>query len=213
MKEITPNQKEVPVGLEINHLFDSKEQKNELHFKRFFDAQIPERFKDASLKDFEDEKPELVKLTSKWVSTPCSLYIWGMPGVGKTHFVFALLKELLSQIDLWPRIYNGLELDAKLLQAIMTLGDGNLIHNLVNEDLLVIDDLGRETKTERSKRQLFEIINGRYNLKLPTIITSNLSPAQIASNYDEATCSRLQSYLPLELTGPDKRSLEKLNLV
>lgn len=42
-----------------------------------------------------------------------------------------------------------------------------------NVALLVLDDLGTESATAWAREKLYQIINHRYNLELPTIITSN----------------------------------------
>jgi DNA replication protein DnaC len=39
--------------------------------------------------------------------------------------------------------------------------------------MLVLDDLGTQTSTEWAREKLFQIFNHRYNLRLPTVVTSN----------------------------------------
>jgi hypothetical protein len=42
--------------------------------------------------------------------------------------------------------------------------------------LLILDDLGTESATAWAREKLYQIVNHRYNLELPTVITSNRSP-------------------------------------
>jgi DNA replication protein DnaC len=45
--------------------------------------------------------------------------------------------------------------------------------------LLVLDDLGTQSSTPWAQEKLFQILNHRYNTRLPTVITSNYSPEEI----------------------------------
>jgi DNA replication protein DnaC len=45
--------------------------------------------------------------------------------------------------------------------------------------LLVLDDLGTENTTPWAREKLYQIINHRYNNRLPTVITSNRKPEDI----------------------------------
>lgn len=106
---------------------------------------------------------------------------------------------------IWPRYYTSTFLDSKLLDAITTGSDKGEIDLISKEDLLFIDDFGRETKSDRVKRQYFEIINQRYSEELPTILTSNFNPLEIGEMLDPAIASRIEEWQILEFTGPDLR--------
>ena len=41
--------------------------------------------------------------------------------------------------------------------------------------LLVLDDLGTESATSWAKEKLYQLINYRYNAKLPTVITTSMT--------------------------------------
>ena len=47
------------------------------------------------------------------------------------------------------------------------------IREYYNCDILIIDDLGAEKRSDWSDSELFDLIDSRYTNKLPTIITSN----------------------------------------
>lgn len=42
-----------------------------------------------------------------------------------------------------------------------------------NASLLILDDLGSQSNTEWAQEKLYQIFNYRYNMKLPTVITTN----------------------------------------
>ena len=45
--------------------------------------------------------------------------------------------------------------------------------------LLILDDLGTQSSTPWAQEKLFQILNYRYNARLPTVITSNHSLEEI----------------------------------
>ena len=64
-------------------------------------------------------------------------------------------------------------------------------------DVLVIDDLGKEKKSDWTRQTLFDVINHRYEHQLPTIITTNLVSesgddfSELANHVEGAVWSRL----------------------
>lgn len=109
------------------------------------------------------------------------LYFVGGYGTGKTHFAAAISLYLIKQGI--PVIFKTL---IDLLAEIRKTFDDN---SNVNEfevlelyktvDLLVIDDLGKESPTEWSLAMLYAILNERYEACLPTIITTNYNDAEL----------------------------------
>ena len=82
---------------------------------------------------------------------------------------------------------------------------------LINTDLLVLDDLGSEFQTSFSETTLYNILNSRINLGLPTIISRNLSGKDLHQKYNDRIVSRLLSvYKLLLFVGHDIRQLTRL---
>ena len=76
-------------------------------------------------------------------------------------------------------------------------------------DLLVIDDLGAEFVTQFTNAALYNIINTRINLGLPTIISSNLTLQEIENEYSTRISSRIiGEYSILCFEGKDIRQLK-----
>jgi DNA replication protein DnaC len=140
----------------------------------------------------------LVEWGKTWAMTyPIkSLYLWGTYGSGKTTFAFAIIREILlhqgKKLNLHPVYYTAKKLDSKLLSAIRDYGGDTFeLQKLSEYGLLFIDDFDKINTTERLKSQIFEVINNRYENKIPTIITSNLPPTDLGKLIDNSIQSRI----------------------
>ena len=76
---------------------------------------------------------------------------------------------------------------------------------LLECDLLIIDDFGTEFDTQFNRSMLYTLINGRINARKPMILSTNLSLAEIQSQYGERVLSRLLSASVFQFYGTDIR--------
>lgn len=130
------------------------------------------------------------------------LFIAGPMGTGKTHLAAAIANQIMQQgravicmtmIDLLERI--------KRTYAKGDVDEGSVLRIYKTVPLLIIDDMGKETPTEWAVSTIYNIINGRYEAYLPTIITTNydadaliarMTPSQTRDKTTaEATIDRL----------------------
>lgn len=83
------------------------------------------------------------------------------------------------------------------------------LNAVIDADLLVIDDLGTESVLKNvTLEYLYTVISERMNKGRHTVITTNLSPAQLEARYGERIASRLfaeRVCLTVGLTGKDLR--------
>lgn len=174
----------------------------------FFTQICPKKYREVSLDSCEKIPKEYIEYGKIWAKKPVSIILIGNYGTGKTHFAFALIREMFRKYHrvMWPRYFSSTDFDSRLLNASRNeKGDQEEIDDRKKEDLLFIDDLGRETKSDRLKRQYFEIFNYRYAEELPTIISTNFRLDQLGEILDGALASRLQEWQMLEFKGPDLR--------
>lgn len=93
------------------------------------------------------------------------------------------------------------------IRATMHYPDGiDPLPDLCRAGLVVLDDFGREKPTEWATERLYVLINHRYNHRLPTIVTSNFTPQQLADRGYGPHISRLVEGTKLiRLDAPDYR--------
>ena len=100
------------------------------------------------------------------------LYLHGCVGSGKTTLACALAKAL---IDAGRRAV--VVTSRKLLQSIQDTFDkdgsaADAMKRYTECDLLVIDDIGKESSSDWSLGTMFDVINERYSELRPTVFTS-----------------------------------------
>jgi len=146
------------------------------------------------------------------LSSP-NILIFGGTGIGKTHISLAISKKVMQKgFDVVymsaPDLFTSLEKERFNQEPV-----AENMKKITECDLLVIDDLGAEFTTSFTTAALYNIINTRLLSELPTIITANLSPSEIADRYSDRIASRLiGSYEHLHFIGNDIRILKKKGL-
>ncbi len=140
----------------------------------------------------------------------------GPAGSGKSHLAFCLLNRVLSKklnptitlenVDFFqranfPAYYSASELLAKIKKS-----DFDFPFDLLNNDLVILDDIGAENITEWSREIFFRFFEHRLNKRLPTIVTTNLSLNELKDRLHERVLSRILALcIPLQITGRDRR--------
>lgn len=77
-------------------------------------------------------------------------------------------------------------------------------------DLLILDDLGTEMTTSFTQSALYTIVNSRLAANKKTIISTNLSPEEMAQRYTAQIVSRLSGeFETLLFIGQDIRAIKK----
>lgn len=156
----------------------------------------------------DDGEPFSAK-AARWINRPRSLILRGRAGRGKTHFMFALIKEMFLSNGLRIgdiRYFDHVDLDRRLQEEMIRYKSSRgLISQLCEVPILVLDDFGIDTGTNRHERDFYEIFNKRFGNNLLTIISTNLDDPDMYKAYGERIASRLKESALIEFNGPDLR--------
>lgn len=142
---------------------------------------------DAWAPELRKEKPYRVaaRYVTNW-ATVCAknswLLLYGDVGTGKTYMAAAIANALL-QDGKTVRMTSFVE----ILKDIQSddINEAEYIEEYIKKpDLLVLDDLGAERSTDYACEKVFGVIDARYQLRKPTIITTNLDVAELFNTSD-----------------------------
>ena len=118
--------------------------------------------------------------------------------------------EKLLKVETLPkRIYNVVNLINDLKKEFDNKPVKSLLDRMIESEILFLDDLGTENKTDWWMEQLYMLINSRYESGKSIVITTNLTGEDLASFYGSRIVSRLtQMCSVLNVNGPDHRLLK-----
>lgn len=135
-----------------------------------------------------------------------NLLFYGETGLGKTFLTNCIAKALLDKgkIVIYQTSFKLLEILEDL--RFKNNNDKEKYNLLFEADLLIIDDLGTEMTNTFTNSELFNIINSRLLSNKKTIVSTNLSPMEMMTRYDDRIFSRLFSkFTVLHFFGKDLR--------
>ncbi|MGT2846561.1 chromosomal replication initiator protein DnaA [Streptococcus massiliensis] len=150
------------------------------------------------------------------------LFIYGGPGLGKTHLLNAVGNEMLVNFPTSRVKYISTENFLNEFTKHIRLGEMENFREIYrNLDLLLIDDiqfLSFGTRKTETEKELFNIFNELYDNEKQIILTSDRSPAHL-DNLDERLKSRFSWGLTTDITPYDfetriailKSKIEHLN--
>lgn len=138
-----------------------------------------------------------------------NLLFYGDTGLGKTFMCNCIAKSLLDKghVVIYQTAFKMFEIieDYKFKNSESHISKDNY-ENLFDCDLLIIDDLGTELTNSFTNSELFNIINTRLLSGRKTIISTNLSPMQLGSDYAQRIFSRIfDRFKMVKFVGNDLR--------
>lgn len=167
---------------------------------------IPTRFKEASLKDWEDGHI-LRRIALKYFLNFEEYYTNGMApaffgtsGAGKSRIAAAILNTAAQLTT--PAIKTAWFPTSEALNKLLDYRDLRMYDNyntlwnaLRNTDMIVLDDIGTLRNSPRVVEYFWMIVDARYSEGLPTMYTGNLGVAENANLTREQLLDHLGKWI------------------
>lgn len=139
-----------------------------------------------------------------------NLYIVGPNGAGKTYYASCLSRKLVDK-KFKVMFVNATALIGAIKESYSRPND--VLDKAYGADILVIDDLGKESPTENTLMTLYMLIDARYNAGRPMVVTSNFTRGELLRRWADADLSTAESIISrlcensnvLTLDGDDRR--------
>lgn len=185
---------------------------------RRLEARIPSRYREISFEQLTGTDlvafPEQIRVVRRFAArigenldAGRGVWIEGDTGTGKTMLAMLISKAALDAgrtvaIYSLPRLLN-------LIREAIEHDEGvvGFLDRLATVDLLHVDDVGAENRTDWALEQLYSIVNTRYEEQRSIVVTTNLQPHALNEQIGERTVSRMIEMCgdPLPLYGEDRR--------
>jgi len=173
---------------------DNQDIQKEILENKLTSTRIPRRFEGAESKD------------GKEIKDGNGYWFVGAVGTGKTWQAVATLKKFVLNMQGTGLFVTVPDLLEEIRRGYNDRSQGDFLDRVCTIGLLVLDDLGVEKQTEWVSEKLYQIINGRYNAMLPTVVTSNLSVENVEELLGQRLVSRLLGCCKIvALEGEDRR--------
>jgi DNA replication protein DnaC len=137
------------------------------------------------------------------------LWLFGDTGTGKTTLAMLISQAALAA-GKTVAIYSLPKLLARIRRTYDAEPGGesylSFFERLTSVDLLHIDDLGAEKRSDWVLEQLYALVNERYEAQLSVLITTNLDHQELEEQIGSRTVSRLTQICDeVDVFGEDRR--------
>lgn len=157
------------------------------------DREANSRYYAAALTNWQGNA-EHHQLVYDWLKKPRNFLVYlGNRGVGKTHLLCALLWWFWERGDEVYAVrahdyFNSIHQD-------MSEGKNQFNQNtkLSDQQILLFDDLGATQGTDWQQQMIGDLMDRRYNSRLPTVVTSNLTFKEMEKSLGFRTQDRLSA--------------------
>ncbi len=184
-------------------------------------SNIPQKFKDCTFDDVEvlPDNVAQFKMCKRYSHKFDSirknnqgLLLYGGVGNGKTLLSCCIANDLLEK---GKSVYFISLVDAVEKFNNFDVNKEEIINRVKQTSLLIVDDLGAERSTDFAKEIVYNIINTRYEVAKPMIVTANLTIQQMQETTD-LRCKRIydrvfENCYPIRFDGSSYRLKKAAN--
>lgn len=152
--------------------------------RRLEQADPGRRFRDLSLETYPDDEHgrKAMDAAFEWLDGydrgewP-NLLLYGGVGTGKTGLAWGIIRRL-CEFGVAARMVNFRDVLAEAREAFGQ--NQSAAFGWRSAPVLCLDDLGAERPTDWARDELATVVERRYTAQLPTIVTSNYKPSELA---------------------------------
>ena len=142
---------------------------------------------------------------AQYLKNGMGLLYYGGVGTGKTFLAASIANAVLDN-GYRVRLTNFATVADEMWAA---QDKAAYIDDLSKYDLVILDDLGVERKSEYMQEMVYKVVNARYVAGAPVIVTTNLTPDELTKTRDigyTRTYDRLlEKCLPINVGGRSRR--------
>ncbi|MBV9258837.1 MAG: ATP-binding protein [Ktedonobacteraceae bacterium] len=164
-------------------------------------------FRDRTFRTFNSRVPgvqEAYEVSRDYAQEPEGwLLLVGPNGCGKTHLAAAIANQCLEDgaVVLFQVVPDLLDHLRAAFAPNATEVFDQLFSKMREAEVLILDDLGSQQSSPWANEKLFQLLNYRYNMGMPTVITANPKGLQ---GVDERIRSRLTDVSLVEQVNFDR---------
>ncbi len=161
--------------------------------------------------ELQDNLDEAYRIAFDFAKNPEGwLVFMGETGCGKTHLAAAIVnyRYEAGKPALFVVVPEFLDHLRSAFSPESKVSYDTLFESVKTAPLLVLDDFGEQSTTPWAREKLYQLINYRYNSRLPTVFTTRYSFDEILGEVDPAISSRLvdqNTSVPFNIMAPDYR--------
>lgn len=175
---------------------------------------MPEIFRDTEVARLHPKVQDALNWKPEGDVT--GLLLHGTTGVGKTRGIWEVICRLWKAKALKDRQLEYKFLTMRKLEGLIEKSfddrqHAKMIDSLIEVELLILDDFGKERLTQRMASDLFSIIDERSTARRATIISTNFNGSSLLERFDGrdketgvAMIRRFKDYYKIIGIGVDK---------
>jgi len=159
----------------------------------------------------QENLEEAYRIAFEFAKSPEGWIVFmGETGCGKTHLAAAIVNYCYqaNKPALFIVVLEFLDHLRSTFSPESKISYDQLFEKVKTAPLLVLDDFGEQTTTPWVREKLYQVINYRYNSRLPMVITTRYTIEEINENIESSISSRLidpKISTPFNITVPDYR--------